>query len=149
MRTGRRTGDYGIRPRRRSTLLRLDIGRPDHLAPLLGFVPDQLAEVSRRARKWRAAQIGKPRLDLGIRERGVDLLVEPVDDLGRRGLGRGDSPPVTGLITRHEVGHGGYVRQYFRTRRRGNREGTHLLRLDVFDGRRDGGEDRLHLSTDE
>jgi len=59
--------------------LRLDVGHPDHLAPLLGFVRDQLAEVSRRARKWRAAQIGKPRLDLGICERGVDLLVAPVD----------------------------------------------------------------------
>src|SRR5215510_14570942 len=59
--------------------LRLDVGHPDHLAPLLGFVRDQLAEVSRRARKRRAAQIGKPRLDLGICERGVDLLVAPVD----------------------------------------------------------------------
>src|SRR6478609_6310368 len=90
------------RPGRAPRSLRLDAGRADHLAPLLGFVPDQLAEVSRRAREWRAAQTGNARLDLGIRERGVDFLVEPVDDLGWRGLGRGDSPPVTGLITRHE-----------------------------------------------
>ena len=31
-------------------LLRLDIGRPDHLAPLLGFLSDELAEVGRRER---------------------------------------------------------------------------------------------------
>ena len=29
--------------------LRLDVGRPDHLAPLLGFVGDELAEVGGRA----------------------------------------------------------------------------------------------------
>src|SRR5262245_44069630 len=32
-------------------LLRLDVGGPDHLAPLLGFVGDELAEVRRRACK--------------------------------------------------------------------------------------------------
>jgi hypothetical protein len=33
----------------------LDVGRADHLAPLLGFLGDQLAEVGGRARKRRAA----------------------------------------------------------------------------------------------
>ena len=41
--------------------LRLDAGELDHLAPLLGFLGDQLAEVGGRARKHRAAKIGKPR----------------------------------------------------------------------------------------
>src|SRR5215468_11420472 len=36
-----------------------------HLAPLLGFICDELAEVSSRARKGRTAQLGKPRLNLG------------------------------------------------------------------------------------
>src|SRR5215469_18113899 len=36
--------------------LRLDVGRPDHLAPLLGFVGHELAEVGGRARKHRPAQ---------------------------------------------------------------------------------------------
>ena len=38
-------------------------------------------------RKRRAAQVGKPRLQLGIGETGIDLLIELVDDLGRRVLG--------------------------------------------------------------
>src|SRR6186713_39803 len=46
--------------------LRLDVGRPDHLAPLLGLVGDELAEVGGRKREHVAAQFGKPRLQLGI-----------------------------------------------------------------------------------
>ena len=40
-----------------------------------------------------ATEIGKPRLDLGIGKAGVDLLVEFLDDLCRRGLGRADAEP--------------------------------------------------------
>ena len=36
---------WNIRRGRRTALLRLDVGRPDHLGPLLGFVGDKLAEV--------------------------------------------------------------------------------------------------------
>ena len=42
-------------------LLRFDVRRPDYLAPLLGFVGDELAEVGGRARKWDAADLCKPR----------------------------------------------------------------------------------------
>src|SRR5262249_28800577 len=42
--------------------LRLDFGRPDHLG--LGFLGAQLAEVAGRARKPRAAEVGKPRCSL-------------------------------------------------------------------------------------
>jgi len=66
--------------------LRLDVGRPDHLAPLFGFLGDHLAEVSGREREHVAAQVGKARLDLGIGKASVDLLVELLDYLGRRGL---------------------------------------------------------------
>src|SRR5438874_120422 len=38
---------------------RLDIARPDHLAPLLGFLSDELAEVSGRTRKHRAAELNE------------------------------------------------------------------------------------------
>ena len=56
--------------------LRLDVGRPDHLAPLLGLVGDEPSKVGGRARKYAAAEIGKPRLHLGISERSVDPPVE-------------------------------------------------------------------------
>jgi len=56
--------------------LRLDAGELDHLSPLLGFFSDQLAEVGRRTRKHRAAEIGKPRLRRGIGESRIDLLIE-------------------------------------------------------------------------
>ena len=39
-----RNGFYGTR-RDDDSLLRLDVGRPDHLAPLVGFAGNQLAEV--------------------------------------------------------------------------------------------------------
>ena len=39
--------------------LRLDVGRTDHLAPLLGFIGEQLAEVGRRARKHSTPDISK------------------------------------------------------------------------------------------
>ena len=85
-----RNGRYGISAAAVASVC-LDVGRPDHLAPLLGFVGDELSEVGGRARKHRAAQIGEPRLHLGIGEAGIDLLVELLDDLGGRVLGRADA----------------------------------------------------------
>src|SRR5215831_1400564 len=77
----------------RTALLRIDVGRPDHLAPFLGLVGDELAEVHGRACEYRAAQVGKPRVELAIGKGGIDLLVELVDDLRRRLLGRADTEP--------------------------------------------------------
>ena len=72
-------------------LVRLGAGELDHLAPLLGLIGDELAEVGGRARKHRAAHVGDPRLDLGIGEARIDLLVELVDDFGGRVLGRAEA----------------------------------------------------------
>src|SRR5438093_7685737 len=63
---------------------RLDAGKLDDLGPLFGFVGDELFEVRRRAGEHRAAEISEPRLHPRIGEAGVDLLVELLDDLGRR-----------------------------------------------------------------
>ena len=46
--------------------VRLDAGELDHLAPLLRFVGYELSKVGRRAWKRGGAQVGKPRLHLGI-----------------------------------------------------------------------------------
>src|SRR5262245_6096031 len=81
-----------------SRLLRLDVGRPDYLAPLLGFVGDELGEVGRRARKHCRAQIGNPRLHLGISEPSVYFFVEFVDYLRRRALGRTEAAPEARLV---------------------------------------------------
>src|SRR5215467_3268936 len=90
--------------------IRLDVDRPNHLGPLLGVVGDELAEVGRRTLKYRYAQGGKSRLDLGISEGGIDFLVELVDDLGRRILGNADTMPAAGLVVRHKFAQGWNVR---------------------------------------
>src|SRR5215467_13789598 len=59
-----------------------NVSRSDNFAPLDSFVRDELAEVSRRARKQHAAHIGEPCLDRGISEAGIDLPVEVFDNFG-------------------------------------------------------------------
>src|SRR5262245_57317207 len=82
--------------------VRFDAHELHHLAPLLRFVGDELAEVGRGAGKHRAAQLRKSRLHLGIVESRVDLLVELVDDFGRRGLRCAEAVPNTPLVPRQE-----------------------------------------------
>src|SRR5262249_34850421 len=67
---------YVEHPARIAGSLPLDANGLHHLAPLLGFIGDELTEVDRRARKGRSAQIGKPRLDLGIGKARIYLFVE-------------------------------------------------------------------------
>jgi hypothetical protein len=66
--------------------LRLDVGRPDYLSPLVRFVSDELAEVGGRAWKCGGAPLGKPRLDFGIGEARVDLRVELVANASTLGV---------------------------------------------------------------
>src|SRR5262249_60659806 len=63
--------------------VRLDVGRPDHLAPLLCFFGDERAELGGRACKYRVAIVRNPRLHRGIGEGGARLLVELVGGVGR------------------------------------------------------------------
>src|SRR5262245_33445304 len=58
-----------------SRSFRLDARELDHLGPLLGFVGNEFPEIGGRERDHGAAEVGKPRLDLGISKAGVDLLV--------------------------------------------------------------------------
>src|SRR5215510_15997092 len=57
-----------------SASVHFDVEGADHLAPLLGFVSDELCEVGGRERECVAAQVGKPRFELGIGKASVDLL---------------------------------------------------------------------------
>src|SRR5262249_32854491 len=75
---------------------------------LLGFVGDELATVSGRERDHVATEVGKPRLDLGIGEASVDLLVQYVDDFDRRALGRADAVPNAPPVAREKLAHSRY-----------------------------------------
>src|SRR5580700_12320761 len=79
-------------------LFRLEAGGPHHLAPLLGFRRDEAAERGGRTRERLAADVGEARFHLGVGKRRVDLLVEPVDDLGRRIARRGQAIPLARLV---------------------------------------------------
>src|ERR1700730_115200 len=95
---------------KRTTLLGLDVGRPDNLGPLLGFVGDQPAEVCRRARQGRADKVGKPRFHCGIEEGCIDLLVELVNNFDRRVSWRANAKPGACFITREELADSREVR---------------------------------------
>jgi hypothetical protein len=73
--------------------LRLDAGEFDHLGPLFRFLNNEFSKVGRRHRHRHAAKVGEPWLNLGIREARIELSVELVDDLGRRGLRCPDAVP--------------------------------------------------------
>jgi len=47
-------------------LLRLDVGRPDHLGPLLSVIGNEVCRRQRRPRQRRDGQIVKPRFQFGI-----------------------------------------------------------------------------------
>src|SRR6516164_1225029 len=95
---------------RGSPLLELDVGRPDHLAPLLGFFANESSKFVRRGWKCRRTQFGDPSLDPGIAKRRVDLLVEFVDDFGRCVLRSAEATPSAGLVPRQKVGNGWDIR---------------------------------------
>src|SRR5262249_53708945 len=103
------------RPDSGSVSLRLDVEGPDEFAPLLSFVGDELAKVSGREREHVATQVGKARLDLGIGEASADLLVELVDDLGRRGLRCADAVPGACFVARHKFPDSRDIGQHPRT----------------------------------
>src|SRR5262249_18151287 len=81
----------------------LDARELHHLAPLLGFVGDEFAEVGGRACKHSAPEVDKPCPNLGVGEAGVDLLIELVDDLDRRPGGCSDPEPSARLVAWHEI----------------------------------------------
>src|SRR5215475_8492114 len=86
-------------------LHRLDVGGPDHLSPLFGFVCDELPKVSRRARKHRTTKVGKSRHKLGVGKARIDVVVELVDDLGRRAHGCAHAVPRAHLVALYKLAH--------------------------------------------
>src|SRR6516162_7700362 len=70
--------------------VRLDAGKLDHLAPLVGFVGYELSKVGGRTGEHRSSQIGEALLHVGVDESGIDLLVKLLDNLCGRGFGHDD-----------------------------------------------------------
>src|SRR5690242_11203058 len=76
----------------------------DDLGPFLCLIENALAEIGRRSRHHGSSQVGQSRLDVGIRQRSVDLSIEFVDDLRRRPLRRAHSTPCTRLVAGNGLG---------------------------------------------
>ena len=131
----RGTGRYGIC--RVAASLRLDARELDHLAPFLGFVGDELAEVGGRAARApspprsasRAFILGSARAAL------ISLLSLSTISAGVF-FGAPTPIPDARLVARHEFAHGRDVRQRLRARRGGHRQRAQLAGPDVLDRRR-------------
>src|SRR5262249_2248653 len=82
---------WNISPRS-SGSLGLDVGGPDHLSPFFSFLLKPPPVIRGRAAGDAAAHVGTPHLPLGVRQRGVNRLVEFVTDVRGRDVfddGRG------------------------------------------------------------
>src|SRR5215471_15467041 len=82
--------------------LRFESGDVDHFGPLLGLHGNELAERGGRSGKRDGSQVGEVRLDFGISERRVDLLVQALQDVNRSRGGRDDPIPTARLIAREK-----------------------------------------------
>src|SRR5262249_58653911 len=86
--------------------LRLDVGRPDHLAPLLGLRRHIGAELRGGEDHRSGGRIGEPRLDDRVCEPVINLAVEALDDLVWRTPRNADTLPRARFEARHEVAYG-------------------------------------------
>src|SRR4051812_1109593 len=103
----------------------LGTGEPDRRAPLFDFFGDQLGIVGGGTGKHRAAQVSQPGPNSGIGKGGVDLLIELVDDFGRRVPGRAEPKYSTRLIARDELSNRWDIGQRLESRRSCDRERAH------------------------
>src|SRR5882757_7295945 len=115
-------GSYGTFSVIAGASVRHDARKLDDLCPLLSFLRNELAEVSRRPWKYCAANAGNPRLHIGVGEDRVHLLVELPDNFDGSVLGRTDATKITRLITRQEVAFSWQVRQNLQPRRGRHRQ---------------------------
>jgi len=97
----------------------------------------------------RAAQLGKSRLQPRIGEASVDLLVQRVDDPGRRALRSNDAIPLARLNPGHDFVHRWQVRQRFGAHGARHRKRPQRAGIDVLDRSRNAAENHLHLAPDE
>src|SRR5262249_43394703 len=89
--------------------LRLDARELDHLGPFLGFGCNESAELGGAKNHWDGADIVEPRPDVRRSQPGIDLAVEPFDDLHWRAGGRADPGPGPRLVSRQRLDDGRHV----------------------------------------
>src|SRR5262249_15537782 len=76
-------------------------------------------------------RISEPRFHVWIADASVALLVELLDDLGRRGLRCADAIPLARLVARQELTHGRNAGQHVRARGGGYRERAQPASPDI------------------
>src|SRR5262245_63755926 len=111
----------------------LDVGRPDHLAPFLGFVGDEFPEFSGGHKCRLETHVEEAHLHLRIGKDCVDLVVEPVNNVGGR-IFRGANTLLTArLVAGHKFVHGWDIGQHIQAGRGGHCEAAQLAVSDVLD----------------
>src|SRR6516164_6101077 len=86
--------------------LRLDTRELDHLGPFLGFDCNESAKLGGAKNHRDGPDIAEPRPDFRRSQPGIDVAVEPFDDLHWRGGGRADPAPGPRLVSRQRLGDG-------------------------------------------
>src|SRR5262245_47960705 len=83
--------------------LRPDAGELDHLAPLLNLSCHIGAELRGSEDCWCSGDFRQPRLDGRVDQPGIDLVVEPLDDLAWRTPWHADPGPYACLVAWHGI----------------------------------------------
>ena len=112
--------------------LRLDVGGADHLAPLLGVVRNEFAELGGRGCIGLQAQINEPGLELRASKRLIHELIEDRDDLRGRRRRRADPLPTARLVAWHKFADRWNVRQYLDAFGCRHSQGLQLTCLDMI-----------------
>jgi hypothetical protein len=106
----RRDHAAGTQP---SWLVRPDAAEFEHFGTLLNFIGDELAERGGPHRHWKAAQVCKRRLHLGMASAAlISSLSLSTISIGVF-FGEPTANPEAGLLTRDEIIQGGNVPQHF------------------------------------
>jgi len=112
----------------------LNVADPDHLPHFSVSSAVNRPKSAGEPANACSAEVDKTTFDLEIGEPGIDVHIEPLDDLGRRVLGSADAEPATHIIPGQTVSQRRNVRQHIGTRPSGYGQctyptGSHGLNL--------------------
>src|SRR5262249_11884358 len=128
--------------------LQLDPRELDHLAPLFGFVGNELGEIGRRPCPLDPSLIVELLFQIWIGKPCVHRLVYAIDDVCGRVSRRADAVPRTDLITCNKLGDGRQARFRGCAHRAGDRKPARLAGPDVPDRGGKRREQNLDLPTE-